>query len=110
MNVSMDIAEGLEYRDNNLSQAMLKYLALKYIKILKHCRDIEILSWFSAESVLPHGEKVPYQLWLDTLLIIYHDKNTLWGRCFITLTRVVPQHFPLGFLNLILFLDQLRLA
>ena len=32
----MDIAEGLEYSDNNLSQAMLKYLALKYIKILKY--------------------------------------------------------------------------
>ena len=39
-------------------------------------------------------------------------KNTLWDGCFITLTSLVPHLFLLGLLklNLILFLDQLRLA
>ena len=47
----------------------------------------------------------PFQLW-------YHDKNTLWGRCFITSTSLAPHLFLLGWLklNLILLLDQLRLA
>ena len=48
---------------------------------------------------------LPFQRW-------YHDKNTLWGRCFITLTSLTPHLFLLGWLkpNLILLLDQLRLA
>ena len=41
-----------------------------------------------------------------------HYKNTLQGSCFITLTSLAPQFFLLGCLklNLILLLDQLRLA
>ena len=39
-------------------------------------------------------------------------KYTLWGRCFITSTSLAPYLFLLGWLkqNLILSLDQLRLA
>ena len=40
------------------------------------------------------------------------NKNTLWGRCCITSTRLAPHLFLLGWLklNLILLSDQLRLA
>ena len=39
-------------------------------------------------------------------------KNTLWGKCFIKSTSVKPHLFLLGWLkqNLVLLLDQLRLA
>ena len=39
-------------------------------------------------------------------------KNTLWGKSFITSTSLKPQLFLLGWLkqNLVLLLDQLRLA
>ena len=42
----------------------------------------------------------------------YHNKNTLWGRCFITSTSFATYLFLLGWLklNLILLLDQLRPA
>ena len=33
-------------------------------------RDFEILGWFPARPVLAHGEKVPLQPWLATLLVI----------------------------------------
>ena len=41
-----------------------------------------------------------------------HNKNTLWGRCFITSTSLAPHLFQLGWLkrNLSFLLDQLRLA
>ena len=43
---------------------------------------------------------------------IPHQKNALWGRCFITSTSLAHHLFLLGWLklNLILLLDQLRLA
>ena len=58
--------------------------------------DIEILGWCPVGSVLPH----------------YHNKTTLWGRCFITSTSLTPHLFLLGWLklNLILLLGQLRLV
>ena len=39
-------------------------------------------------------------------------KNTLWDKCFITSTSLTPHLFLLGWLkqNLVLLLDQLRLA
>ena len=42
----------------------------------------------------------------------YHNKNTLWGRCFNMSTSFAPHLFLLGWLklNLTLLLDQLRLA
>ena len=33
-------------------------------------RDFEILGWCPAGPVLPHGEKVPLQPWLATLLVM----------------------------------------
>ena len=63
-----------------------------------------MLGWCPAGSVLPHEEKVP--------LKPYHNKNTLWGRCFIISTSLAPHIFLLGWLklNLNLLLDQLRPA
>ena len=41
-----------------------------------------------------------------------HNKNIFWGRCFVTSTSLAPHFFLLGWLklNLMLFLDQLKLA
>ena len=33
-------------------------------------QDFEILGWSPAGTFLPHGEKVPLQPWLATLLVI----------------------------------------
>ena len=66
-------------------------------------RDIEILGCCPAGSLALAGH--PFS---DDITI----KNTLWGRCFITSTSLAPYLFLLGWLklNLILSLDQLRLA
>ena len=44
--------------------------------------------------------------------IINHNENNLWGRCFFTLISLIPHLFIFVWLklNLILSLDQLRLA
>ena len=62
-------------------------------------------SYFMGRRCLFSAGWPPFQWW-------YHDKNTLWGRCFIRPTSLAPHPFPLGWLNLnvILLLDQLRLA
>ena len=58
--------------------------------------------------VLPREVKVPFYPFLATLLVICHDKNALWGRCFTTSTSLTPHLFLLGWLklNLNLLLDQ----
>ena len=33
-------------------------------------QEFEILAWCPARPVLPHGEKVPLQPWLATLLVM----------------------------------------
>ena len=38
--------------------------------LIKSLRDIKILGWCPAESVLPHGEKVPLRPWIFTLIVI----------------------------------------
>ena len=72
--------------------------------------DIEILGWCPVGSVLHHGEKV--QPWLATILVMILQWNILWGRCVITSTSLTFYLFLSGWLklNLMLLLDQLRLA
>ena len=72
----------------------------------------ETRDWYPVGSVLPHWEKVPLQPWLSTLLVMCHNKNTLWGRYSVTSTSFAPYLFLLGWLkmNSILLWDQLRLA
>ena len=81
--------------------------------ILLHCNNlcspIKILGWCPAEAFLAQIEKMSLWLWLATLLVMFFTINTLWGRCFITLTSLTPQLFLLVCLKLILLLDQLRL-
>ena len=61
---------------------------------------------------LPQGKKVSLYPWLATLLVMVLQQKYLMGGWFITSTSLTPHLFLLGWLklNLILFLDQLRLA
>ena len=45
-------------------------------------RDIEILSCYPAGPVLPHGEKVPLQPWLATVLVMVLRYKCLMGQMF----------------------------
>ena len=69
--------------------------------------DIEIVGWCPAVPVLPPWREGVSLAVLDHP---YHNKNTLWCRCFIISTNFAPHLFLLGWLkrNLVLLLDQLR--
>ena len=58
--------------------------------------DIGILGWCTAESVLPRGEKVPFNFGWSPFQWWCHNKNTLWSRCFIATTTLTSHLFLLG--------------
>ena len=58
---------------------------------------IEILGWYPARLVLPHGE-VSLKPWLAILLVMMSQKSNLWGKCLITTTNLEPHIFPQGWL------------
>ena len=67
-----------------------------FSQILRHSSGvIKILDWCPAGSVLPHGEKVTLELWSATLFVIVLQQKYLWGRCFITSTKLAPPPLPI---------------
>ena len=46
---------------------------------------IEILGWYPARSVFPHGEKLSLNSWFIIPLVMVSPKNTLWVKFFITM-------------------------
>ena len=83
---------------SNATNFIKKHLNMLYIT------ETEISSSFHVRCLFSLGWP-PIQ-WL------YHNKNTLWGSCFIMQTSFTPHHFLLGWLKLnpTLLLEQMRLA
>ena len=52
------------------------------MKLLMYLQIIEVLGWYPAKSVLPHGEKMSLKPWLAIVLVMVSQKNTLLGKCF----------------------------
>ena len=72
-------------------------------------RDIEILGWCPAATVLSHGRRCLFSLGWQPFWWWCHNENAFWVRCF-TSTSFAPHLFLLGRLklNLTLLLDQLE--
>ena len=73
------------------------------MKLLKHeitneTQVIEILGWYTARSVLLHGEKMSLKPWLAIVLVKVSQKNILWGKCLTTSTSLEPHIFLMGWL------------
>ena len=71
------------------------------MKLLKHeitneTQVIETLGWYTARSVLLHGEKMSLQPWLAILLVKVSQKNILWGKFLTTSTSLEPHIFLMG--------------
>ena len=78
-----------------------EYLRINFLYL--HQRFAEycvLLGWCPVGPVLPHRVKVPFYPWLVTLLVMSHNKNVLWGRCFTLMTSLAPHLFLLGWLKL----------
>ena len=90
----------------NLYCSKTYYYTIIYPETLKYWVGVQwSQSYLIGKRCLFSLRWPPFQWW-------YCNKNTLWGRCLITSTSLAPLLFLLHWLklNLILLLDQLRLA